>query len=143
MLCVCFLCVGYDATAESREYVFFLKQREISLSILQILRQKSKFTTEVSNFSESWIDQKFCNEGHETCWRLCRLPSEIVSREQVFVPFAEPAKIVLSVAPTNVGKEAVETNAITRRVAFLQCHPKTQWSMSKTTPLQITFCSPH
>ena len=52
------------------------KQREIELSVLQILRQNRSSQWKCqTNFIESWIIQKSSNEGYETCGRLSIIPS--------------------------------------------------------------------
>ena len=63
-----------------------LKQREISLSVLRTLRQNRSYRRMCpTNFNELWINLKTSNESYETCWRLCILPSEMASWEQMCV----------------------------------------------------------
>ena len=94
MLCI-LSCVGNsDASAESRE-VCLLKQRANSVSVLQSLRQ---------NRSSRRKTKAVRGE------RLCRLPSKIALKEQMFVPFAEASKSVLPVASEPARTKNVKTS---------------------------------
>ena len=101
-----FFCgVNYDASAESRE-VCLLKQRVVSLSVLQNLRQNQSSQRKRRPISDgSWIHQEPCNETYESWSKFRRLPCKTALQEQMFVPFAEAAKSAFSVASEHVRKK--------------------------------------
>ena len=65
-----------------------------------------------SNFNESWIYQKSCNEGYDSWWIFRRLLCQMALQEQMFVPFVEATKAVLSVTSEPVGKKIVKTSTV-------------------------------
>ena len=52
------------------------------------------------------------NEGDESWWIFRRLPCQIALQEQMFVPFAEATKTVLSVASENGGIVTVKASTV-------------------------------
>ena len=77
-VCILFCAWGTMMPLSSHGRSASLKQREISLSVPQTLRQnQSSQRKRQTNFNESWIHQESCNEGCETWWRLRRLPSQV------------------------------------------------------------------